>query len=416
MIYPSARAVFAAAAMALPALAVALALPQFWYAGLIGVIGVVALTLVDGLATAPSRSVGGDIMLPSAAYVGQSVTFEAASTAPGQQTVVEHDERLADVALGFTAIRRGRAQIDALWQRWPGRFGLAWRQRRVALDRHIAILPDVRPARAEALRLFRRDASFGETQQPDTGAGGEFQALTEFRAGMDRRAIDWKASARHGGLIAKEWRTERNNDLVFAIDAGRLMCEPVDGIARIDRAISAALAAAFVALKLGDKVSLFGFDARPRIASGAVSGVGAFASFQRLASELDYSAEETNFTFALTTLASSLKRRSLVMIFTDFVDPTSAETMLATVGRLTSTHLVLFVLMRDAELEGLADAPPATADDVSRAVIAAAMLRERRIVIARLQRMGAEIVEAPYHRLGSDLVNAYLALKRRNRL
>ena len=417
MIYPSSRAVFAAAAMALPALAVALALPQFWYAGLIGAIVVVALTVVDGLGTTSARLVDAELDLPAAAFVGQAVTLSAPTSARGQEAVVEHDERLAlGTGLTFTATRRGRAAIGALWQRWPGRFGLAWRQRRIALDRHVAILPDVRPARAEALRLFRRDAQLGETQQLDTGAGGEFQSLTEFRTGMDRRAIDWKASARHGGLIAKEWRTERNNDLVFAIDAGRLMCEPVDGVARIDRAVSAALAAAFVALKLGDKVSLFGFDARPRINSGAVSGIGAFASFQRLASELDYSSEETNFTFALTTLASSLKRRSLVMIFTDFVDPTSAETMLATVGRLTSTHLVLFVLMRDAELEGLADAAPAVADDVSRAVIATAMLRERRIVIARLQRMGCEIVEAAYDRLGGDLVNAYLALKRRNRL
>ena len=44
------------------------------------------------------------------------------------------------------------------------------------------------------------------------------------------------------------------------------------------------------------------------------------------------------------------------------------------------------------------------------------MLRERRIVIARLQRLGAQIVEAPYDRLGSELVNAYLTIKRRGQL
>lgn len=416
LIYPSARAIGLAAAMAVPALVVALAVPSLWYAGLIGVIFVVALTLVDGLTTAPPTSVSAQLDLPAGVAVGATLRPFASTSVRGQQTRIEHDTRLRPEGDAFVAARRGRAVVDALWQRWPGRFGLTWRQRRVPLDRSIAILPDVAPARAEALRLFRRDASHGVTQQPEIGAGGEYHALAEFRTGMDHRAIDWKASARHGGLIAKEYRTERNNDLVFAVDCGRLMSEPVDGQPRVDRALSAALTAAFVALKLGDRARLFSFDAVPRIASAAVAGVGGFGQFQRIAADVDYSTAETNFTYALTTLGSTLKRRSLVMIFTDFVDPTSAETMLATVGRLTAKHLVLFVLMRDAELDALVDAEPLAADDVARAVVAAAMLRERRIVIARLQRLGAQIVEAPYDRLGSELVNAYLTIKRRNQL
>jgi len=425
MIYPSGRAALLAAASAIPALAVALAVPQFWYAGLVFVVLILALTLADALGTSSANTLEVALDAPSAAFVGEEVRLAITVRMSGTsrfEAVIEHDARLAgeesarSLRKTYTAVRRGSAAIEALWLRWPGLFGLAWRQRRVALDRQIAILPDVRPARAEALRLFRRDASLGEIVQVDTGAAGEFQALAEFRSGMDRRTIDWKASARHGGLIAKEYRTERNNDVVFAIDAGRLMCEPVEGVPRIDRAISAALTAAFVALKLGDKVSLFGFDARPRISSGAVSGIGSFGTFQRLAAELDYSNEETNFTLALTTLGAQLKRRSLVLVFTDFVDPTSAELMLKTVGRLAERHLVLFVLMHDVELAALAEAEPLHADDVSRAVIAAAMLRERRIVVARLERLGVHIVEASYDKLGPELVNAYLGLKRRNLL
>jgi len=425
MIYPSGRAALLAAASAIPALAVALAVPQFWYAGLVFVVLILALTLADALGTSSANTLEVALDAPSAAFVGEEVRLAITVRMSGTsrfEAVIEHDARLAgeesarSLRKTYTAVRRGSAAIEALWLRWPGLFGLAWRQRRVALDRQIAILPDVRPARAEALRLFRRDASLGEIVQVDTGAAGEFQALAEFRSGMDRRTIDWKASARHGGLIAKEYRTERNNDVVFAVDAGRLMCEPVEGVPRIDRAISAALTAAFVALKLGDKVSLFGFDARPRISSGAVSGIGSFGTFQRLAAELDYSNEETNFTLALTTLGAQLKRRSLVLVFTDFVDPTSAELMLKTVGRLAERHLVLFVLMHDVELAALAEAEPLHADDVSRAVIAAAMLRERRIVVARLERLGVHIVEASYDKLGPELVNAYLGLKRRNLL
>jgi uncharacterized protein (DUF58 family) len=430
MIYPSGRAAILAAASSLPAIAVAVLVPAYWYAGLFIVLLVLALTAADALATPGAKALQAALEAPRAAYVGQDVTLDIMARVGGSrrfEAAVEHDARLVPAASGselthdgrtmrFAAVRRGSATIDALWLRWPGMLGLVWRQKRIDLDRKIAVLPDVRPVRTEALRLFRRDASIGEIVQVDTGAGGEFQALAEFRQGMDRRAIDWKASARHGGLIAKEYRIERHNEIVFAIDAGRLMCEPVDGVPRIDRAISAALTAAFVALKLGDKVSLFGFDARPRISSGAVSGVASFATFQGLAAELDYSNEETNFTLALTTLGSQLKRRSLVLVFTDFVDPTSAELMLRNVGRLAERHLVLFILMHDVELEAIANAAPERSADVSRAVIASSMLRERRIVVARLQRLGVHIVEAHHDRVGTELVNAYLGLKRRNLL
>jgi uncharacterized protein (DUF58 family) len=417
MIYPSGRAVALAALCALPAIAIALLLPAYWYAGLALPLLVLGLTAADALAVRPARAVAVALDAPRAAFVGQAIEV-AIDTGGGDRVerVVEHDARLRGEGTRFTAVRRGNAALEALWLRWPGPFGLVWRQRREPIDRAIAVLPDVRPAREAAVRLFRRDPSIGEMVQLDVGAGGEFQALKEFQRGMDRRAIDWKASARHGGLIAKEYRTERNNDIVFAVDAGRLMCEPVDGLPRVDRAISAALTAAFVALKLGDRVSLFGFDSRPRIASGAVAGVQSFGLFQRLAAQLDYSAEETNFTFALSTLAADLKRRSLILIFTEFVDPTSAELMLKTVGRLAERHLVVFVVMHDTELDALVDAAPETPDDVSRAVIAAALVRERRIVTARLQRMGVHIVEAHHDRLGGELVNTYLALKKRNAL
>ena len=75
--------------------------------------------------------------------------------------------------------------------------------------------------------------------------------------------------------------------------------------AKVDRAVTAALLTAFIALKGGDMVSLFWFDARPRVTSGAVRGSASFAMIQKRAAEIDYSNEETNFTLALTTLRRS---------------------------------------------------------------------------------------------------------------
>ena len=169
-----------------------------------------------------------------------------------------------------------------------------------------------------------------------------------------------------------------------------------------------------MSLKLGDRAGFFGFDAKPRLFSGALSGPSAFPHLQRLAAGLDYSTQEANFTLGFTHLATTLERRSLVVVFTDFADTTSAELMIENVARLLRRHLVLFVVMRDEELEAIERREPKTADDVSRAVTAEALLRERDVVISRLRRLGVHIVDAPVERIGSSLISAYLDLKRRD--
>jgi uncharacterized protein (DUF58 family) len=74
------------------------------------------------------------------------------------------------------------------------------------------------------------------------------------------------------------------------------------------------------------------------------------------------------------------------------------------------------VVLRDAELEAFTAAEPHEPDDLSRAVTAAGLLRERRLVLTRLRHLGVEVVEAPAAQAGPAVVNAYMDLKRRGRL
>ncbi len=436
MIYPTRAAVLAAAAGAPVALLVAVALPGRWFVGLAWPVAVLLLTAFDALRSL--RTGTATIALPPAAPVGATidatvtVTLDGArppgsaevALAPSPLLAVENDGRRwvaltggrGAALLPLATRRRGTARIDMLWLRWRGPLGLAWRQCVIASDAALPILPDIRTVHEQGSRIFRRYAIQGLLAQVDRGDGTDFDALVEFRAGMDRRAIDWKQSARQTRLHAKEYRSERNNQIVFAVDAGRQMAEPVAGLPRVDRAVSAMLLTAWIALKLGDRVALHAFDSRPRIASGLVSGVPAFADLQRLAARIDYSGEETNYTFALTTLAARLTRRSMIVLFTEFTDLTSAGFLVRAAARLVDTHLLLVVVLRDEDVESIADRAPATPDDVTRAVTAAALLRDRRLVLTRLQHLGVHVIESEHDRIGERLVQGYVDLKRRNLL
>jgi uncharacterized protein (DUF58 family) len=250
----------------------------------------------------------------------------------------------------------------------------------------------------------------------DRGDGSEFDALAEFQPGMDHRLMEWKQSAKHMRLLAKEVRAERNHQLAFAIDTGRAMCEPVAGAPRVDWSINAALMLAYVALKLGDRVSFFGFDSRPHLMTGFASGTRAFTHLQAQTAQLDYSTDESNYTLSLTALAERLKRRSMVIVFTDFTDTVNAELMVENITRLARRHMIVFVTFSDEELETLRDAEPRAPDDVARAVIAQRLLQERGIVLARLRRLGVHIVDAPVRQLGQALVRAYDTLRRQERV
>ncbi len=431
--YPSRKAVLAVTLGIPLSLAAALAAPGLWTAGLAWSLVAVVLVMVDLGLGLWGRTLSVDASLPEVLGVGRkgdaSFALSFLRTPPSQAEVeLEANDRLAITprrhvlqreanricaSFTLTPLRRGEGRVENLWLRWTGPLGLAWIQHVHALARAVPVIPDVESVREEAVRLFERNNESGLQVRLDRGQGSEFHALREFQPGLDPRQMDWKTSARHNKPIVKEFRIEQNQHIVAVLDTGRLMSEPLAGQPRLDRALHAILLLAFVGLKLGDRFRLFAFDSRPRLRSGSVAGVRAFPALQRLAAQLDYSTEETNFTLGLTQLAGDIEHRSVIILFSDFSDTTSAELMLENVAQLLKRHIVLFVVFRDEELESMRQAEPQSARDASCSVIADMLLKERDLVMARLRQLGVEIVDAPADRLATGVISAYLALKQR---
>jgi uncharacterized protein (DUF58 family) len=108
-----------------------------------------------------------------------------------------------------------------------------------------------------------------------------------------------------------------------------------------------------------------------------------------------------------------LKRRSLVVLLTDFVDTVTAELMVENLGRLARTHLVVFVTLNDPQLSALARTAPSSVLELNRAVVAAADRREREVVLKRLRRLGLFTIDADPAKVQPVLINRYLEIKRR---
>lgn len=430
--YPSARTAVLLALAAPVAIVVAAAAPRAWVAAPALGGALLIMVLLDALLAPALADLR--VIVPEDGEVGETLVLtvladfrsEAPRAAPVAALAL--DQRLApggrlvappsrdsgawSAKIEAVPTRRGTGPVEAVWLRWEGPLGLASRQVRRELDAAIRVRPNIAPLRSPALQLFLRDAQFGMVARRIRGEGTEFEALAEYEPGMDRRRIDWKSSARHARLFAKEYETERNNQIVFAFDCGQTMCEPIGGLPRIDRAVTAALTTAWIALGAQDRVAVYGFAARPQVLSPFVTAPRDFARLQEAAAALDYSAEQPNFTLALSTLAARLRRRSLVVVFSEFTDPTSAELMIESMRRLVERQRVIFVVMADAELAEFVTAPIKSAQDAAMAVTATTLQHQRTLALQRLRRAGILVVEAPHLHIGNRLLDAYLAVKR----
>jgi uncharacterized protein (DUF58 family) len=400
-----------------------------WYTLWLAFSGVAALALVVDFALSLSpRALDLVTEVPDSLDVGETVPARLTVSAPTRTAIdivcdvsaplvqVRRHRAIVPglVELPLRAERRGEGKVEELWLRWTGPLGLVARQKRHRVDARVAVLPNLGSVRGAAIRFFNSPSSRqGLRIERFLGDGSEFESLREYAPGMDHRAIDWNASARHRKLYSQQYRAERNHQIVLAVDTGRLMREPLGALPRLDHAINAGLMLGYCALRFGDRVGLYGFDAEVRLFLEPQGAARAFPRILRATSRLDYSTAETNFTLGLAELSTRLHRRSLVVLFTDFVDVISAELMLENLDRLARRHLVVFVALRDPELETIATEAPRSLDKVAQAVIATDLGRERETVLRRLRRMGILCVDAPPEGISAQLLDRYLHVKRR---
>lgn len=403
------------------------ALPIFWAA-------MIAIHGLDLIASPRPAGLRWDLSLPAALHVGADDTARLQLQLPRCRRALEVQVRLEasdelgdlDVVGGrlgrepvefawvLSPRRRGTATVEEAWVRYGSPLGFWWWTRRIELQRTVPVLPNIPLLRSTALRFFS-DPSFraGLKIERYEGDGTEFESLRDFQLGDDHRTIDWKASARHRMLLCRQFRAERNHQVVLAVDCGRLMSEPLHGLPRLDHALNAALVLAYVCLRSGDRVGLFSFDGRVGPGMDPLGGVTAMRPLLELASRLRYSSDETNFTLGLATLGQRLRRRSLIILLTDMVDTITAELLLDNLDRIGRRHVIVFVSLRDPLLVSVADTPPSSPRNLVRSVVADSLLQDREVVNRKLRRLGVFSLDVEPGQIGPALINRYLEIKRR---
>jgi len=317
--------------------------------------------------------------------------------------------------LPVRAAARGRARLE------PPALGLtAWglveRLVRPAVESEVSVVPDLRAVGRLHARLNRFALrGLGTRLSARLGKGREFDRLRDYVRGDEFRDLAWKASARHGRLIVREFRLDRSQDVLLCLDAGHLMAAPVAGLSRLDHAVNGAVLLAYICNRVEDRVGLLSFAAsvtagpRPNRGRTHLRRVTAFAA------GTNASYVHTDYAALAAELRRALRHRTLVVLFTALGER-DAEPLLRAVRALTPPHLVLVVALHDPDLEARARILPADRKELCRTLVAQDLSAARAQAVRDLRRAGALVVESTPSDVGTDAMNAYIEIKRRQLL
>jgi uncharacterized protein (DUF58 family) len=344
----------------------------------------------------------------------------ASITSPEPRGVVTSVNAGAETAIPitFVADQRGSFPLGPVVLRVFGARGLIQRNLRSDPVDEVLVTPSlagVKHLRLLAVQHRLRDAGIRSIRR--RGEGTTFASLREYAVGDDPRHVDWKATARRQKLMTREYTVEQGQTVMIAVDAGRMMTQLAAGVPRFEYALSAATLLASVAVQAGDHVGLLMFDNELRAFVPPARGNKAMRAIRQALIPAKATMAEPDYASAFRTLATRHRKRSLIVLFTDVIDPRSSQSLIAHTVRSAMRHLLVVVALKNDELVTAAiPTRHSTSSELYASAAAEELLDARHEAIVRMRRAGVTVLDVSPKRLATTVVNQYLELKARGSL
>jgi uncharacterized protein (DUF58 family) len=317
----------------------------------------------------------------------------------------------ASDAVTLLPVRLGPHRWPALPARVLGPLGLAWWNRGLEPAQQLTVGPDILHT---AVRP--RGLPGGARARRVAGAGAELHQLRAYQPGDPLARIDWKATARLGALVTREFSEDQHLDVLVAIDAGRFSRVRAGPLDRFGLYANLAARFAEIVTRRDDRIGLVVYAERVLASCAPVRGLAGVTRVRHLLEQLSVQPAESDPTAAAITIRALLKHRALVVLLTDLDDVDIADQLGRAVRLLAPPHLAVVAGVRNPEIAALAQAEARAWQDPWIALAAAE--HEARTSAQRLllQRLGAPVVAVTAERLEPAVFATYESLRRSRRV
>lgn len=177
------------------------------------------------------------------------------------------------------------------------------------------------------------------------GQGIDFSGVREYFDGDDVRAIDWNVTARMGRPFVKMFDEERELNVFLVIDTSASMRLGSAKKSRLDIALECASLLTFASHHNSSPVGAVMFDGKINFIRPPKAGKDqVMMLFSEFAKKEDVTADGSVLDNALLGALSMLKRRTLIMIFSDF----RTSSWVSAFSQLCNRNDVIAVRITDA--------------------------------------------------------------------
>jgi uncharacterized protein (DUF58 family) len=321
---------------------------------------------------------------------------------PGATAILER--RVVPRRLGLHAWPPMRARI-------AGPLGLAWWPKQLDLPLQARVVPDLFHSGSEA----RGSTPAGTRNGVEVGAGAEVLRLREYRSGDAPRVIDWKATARAGRLISREFAQEHRLEIVIVVDAGRASSLRSGTLDRFGHYVNVAARLAQYAAMQEDLVGLVIYADRPLAALAPARGAPAVARLRAVLAASRVERAESNPLYAALRVRSLVRQRSLIVLLTDVDDATVASQLAQAVRLLLPKHLPFIAALASAAAESTAAGPAQAWLDPYRSLAAQQYCIGLERKVRALNALGAPALVAKPEQLERAVFSAYADVRRTKR-
>ena len=187
-------------------------------------------------------------------------------------------------------------------------------------------------------------------------------------------------------------------------------------LSKFDFALQAAFFLAHLAIRQDDRVGMAAFSSGLDVFLPAKKGKAQFGYCLKRMNDINPSSTFVDYREFFRQFLLKKERRSLMVIFTDFLDHENCQGLLEGIKIVRTRHLPLIVTIRDREVVALQEKYPGDVSDLYSILAASEALNERRVLLQYLQREGIQVLEALPENLAAVAVNRYLEIKRRGML
>src|SRR6266853_429525 len=290
---------------------------------------------------------------------------------------------------GLIPPRRGRFEFGQVAVRFLSRWNLVWCETRAGEADTVKVYPNMRRAReAELKALGARSLVSSHRKTSWRGEGREFESMRDYVRGDELRHISWTATARRGKLTTRQYQIERDQTILIAIDAGRLMTARIERETKLDLAIHAALALMSAAARGGDNAGLVVFGRHIKTYIPPKRGVEHIEATLEALHAIEPEMIEPSYARAFQFIAANCKRRALVVVLTDLVDEEGSRELLTSLKLLRPRHLPLVVTIGDRDLKAVVRDAPTDAHDLFTQSVAEEIIHQREAALRLVEAQG----------------------------